>query len=435
MKIFSLLLALFLCAAAAKGQDQEADVSPWSFHGQATYQLQGHGAFTAPYSGTNSLLDRTENRGSFTATIFAGRALWEGGELYANPEIIAGSGVSQVRGLAGPPNGETYRVDSTRLKISLARAFMRQTFDFGGEARSVESDQNQIAGRKTSRRIAITAGKFSATDVFDANVYAHDARTQFNNWSLWANAAWDYPADTRGYTWGIAIEACRDAWAARLGSFLEPKVSNGLSLDHHILSARGDVLEIEHDHSLGGQPGAVRFLAFLNHARMGSYREARALDPDAPDVAETRREGRMKYGFGLNLEQAVTAEVGIFLRAGWNDGSTESWAFTEVERSLAGGVSSSGKGWKRPKDRLGLAIALNGVNRDHRDYLAAGGLGFMLGDGRLRYAAERAIDGYYSFAATSFASVSLEVERFNNPAFNRDRGPLTVYGGRLHLEF
>ena len=438
-----LLGAILLAGAAVRGQTAASGPPPageegsadWSFHGQLTYQLQGHGEFTAPYSGPNSLQDRTETRGSFTATLFLGRSLWKGGELYANPELIAGSGVSRVLGLAGPPNGETYRVDSTRLKLSLARLFVRQTFGLGGESRPVESDENQIAGRRPSRRVVVTAGKFSGTDVFDANTDSHDPRTQFNNWTLWANAAWDYPADTRGYTWGVAVEAYRDAWAARVGAFLEPKEANGLELDHDIRKAHGEALELEHDHTIGGRPGAVRLLAFLNQARMGSYREALALNPQAPDVAATRRPGRRKYGYGLNLEQALTSEIGVFLRAGWNDGRTESWAFTEVERTLAGGVSAGGSAWGRPKDRLGLAFSANGVNRDHRDYLAAGGLGFMLGDGRLRYAAERVLDGYYAFAPAPWATVSVEAQRYNNLAFNRDRGPVTVYGGRLHLEF
>jgi high affinity Mn2+ porin len=409
--------------------------SPWSFHGQLTYQLQGHGAFTAPYSGPNSFQNRRENRGSFTTTLYVGRRLWGGAELYVNPELIAGAGVSKVLGLAGPPNGETYRVDSSQLKLSLGRLFLRQTFGLGGEEIPVEDEENRIAGRVTSRRIVVTGGKFSGTDVFDANAFAHDPRTQFNNWSLWANATWDYPADTRGYTYGVAIEAYRDAWAARVGSFMEPKQANGILFDHDIRRAHGEVLELEHDHKIHGQSGAVRALAFLNHARMGSYRQAIALNPEDPDVIATRRPGRRKYGFGLNAEQAITPEVGVFLRAGWNDGKTESWAFTEVEQTVTVGVSSSGKRWGRKRDRLGLAFAVNGINRDHRDYLAAGGVGFMLGDGRLHYKAERIVDAYYSIGIGSVGSVSLEAQRFNNPAFNRDRGPVTVYGTRLHLEF
>jgi hypothetical protein len=433
LSCFALSLIPTLLAAQADGSPKAPE--PWSFHAQLTYQLQGHGAFNAPYEGQNSLLDRKETRGSITTTIYLGRRLWEGGEVYANLEMQAGSGVSQVLGLAGPPNGETYRVDSTQLKAGLARIFLRQTWNLGGSSEAVEDDQNQVAGTHDKRRVVLTAGKFSGTDVFDGNSYGHDARTQFNNWSLWANAAWDYPADTRGYTWGVVLEWYHDDWVARFGSLMEPKEANMMELDHDVQRAHGESLELEHNHELGGQKGAVRFLAYENHARMGVYRDAVAQDPAAPDVIATRAPGRVKYGFGLNAEQALTPDVGVFLRAGWNDGKTESWAFTEVERTLTLGISSSGRAWGREKDRFGLGLAFNGISRDHRDYLAAGGYGFMLGDGRLNYAPEQLIDAYYAIALGSFGSFSLEAQRFRNPAFNQDRGPATVCGIRLHLQF
>lgn len=409
--------------------------SPWSLHAQMTYQLQGHGSFDAPYEGENSFRDRKEVRGSFTATLFAGRRLWDGGEVFVNGEMLAGGGVSGVLGLAGPPNGETYRVDSTELKGNLARLFLRQTWNGDGATEAVESAQNQLAGRENRRRLVLTAGKFSGTDVFDANTWSHDPRTQFNNWSLWANAAWDYPADTRGYTWGFALEAYRDDWCARIGAFLEPKEANGILFDHDVAHAHGEALEIQHDHVISGWKGAVRVLAFLNEARMGSYREALAASSGGPDVTATRAEGRTKYGFGLNLEQAVSDDAGVFLRLGWNDGKTEAWAFTEVERTVSFGASSGGAAWRRPSDRLGAAFAWNGIGGDYRAYLAAGGYGFMLGDGRLNYSAEKVLDVFYSFAAVEAVHVSLEIQRYWDLAFNRDRGPVTVVGGRFHVEF
>jgi high affinity Mn2+ porin len=408
---------------------------PWSLHGQLTYQLQGHGPFHAPYEGDNSLENAREVRGSYTTTLYAGRRLWDGCEFYTNVEFQAGAGVSKVLGLSGPPNGETYRVDSTELKVGLARLFLRQTWDLGGSSERVEDGLNQVAGKQSRRRIVLTMGKISGTDVFDANSYSHDARTQFNNWSLWANAAWDYPADTRGYTWGLAVEWYLDDWAIRVGSLMEPKEANQMELDHHVARAHGEVVELEHDHEIGGLKGALRLLAFENHARMGNYRDAIQQDPSAPDVTATRAEGRTKHGFGLNAEQAITPEVGAFLRAGWNDGRTESWAFTEVERTLSFGLSTSGKSLGREKDRFGLGMAFNGINEDHRAYLAAGGYGFMLGDGQLNYAMERVMDAYYAIALGSYGSFSLEAQRFQNPAFNHDRGPVTVYGVRLHLQF
>ncbi len=432
------VLALLGSAAWLRAEDAPPpplDALEWSLHAQSTYQVQTHGTFDAPYEGPHSLENRSETRGSFTATLYVGRRLWAGGEAFVNVELIAGEGLSHVLGLAGPPNGETYRVDSPDLKANLARVFLRQTFDLGGAREGQEDDQNRLRGPVPAQRIVVTLGKVSGTDVFDDNSYAHDPRTQFNNWSLWANAAWDYPADTRGYTWGVAVEWISGPWAARLGAFLEPKEANGLEFDHDVAHAHGDVLEVAHRHAPGGRPGAVRVLAFRNLARMGVYREALAASPAAPDVVSTRAPGREKYGFGLNVEQEVVPRGGAVLRAGWNDGRTESWAFTEVERALALGVSLDGALWKRPGDALGIATAWNGVNADHRDYLAAGGLGFMLGDGALSAAAENVIDVYYRFAPATFFAISAEAQRFSNLAFNRDRGPVTVWGLRLHAGF
>src|SRR5450631_855008 len=256
----ALVAVLFSAPAPA----QPAPDRDWSLHGQLTYQLQGHGTFDSPYEGQNSFQNRQETRGSFTSTLFLGRRLWTGGEAYVNVELIAGQGLSGVLGLAAPPNGETYRVDSTQLKANLARLFLRQTFALGGEREPQGDEENQLQGSHTARRIVVTVGKISVTDVFDANSYAHDPRTQFNNWSLWANAAWDYPADTRGYTWGIALELYRDSWTVRIGSFLEPQVANGLEFDHDVAQAHGDVLEVEHRHALSDRPGAVRVLAYRN---------------------------------------------------------------------------------------------------------------------------------------------------------------------------
>jgi high affinity Mn2+ porin len=429
------LIAVLLAAGRLAADDDPGTPRDWSVHGQMTWQLQGHGGFEAPYGGANSFQDRKETRGSFTSTLFAGRRLWTGAEAFVNVEAIAGQGLSRVLGLAAPPNGETYRVDSTQLKANLARLLVRQTFALGDAKEAQEDDENQIQGPRPTRRLVVTAGKISGTDVFDGNTYAHDPRTQFNNWALWANGAWDYPADTRGYTWGAALELTLDAWTLRLGSFLEPREANGLEFDHDVSRAHGDVLEVEHRHALSSRPGAVRVLAFWNHAGMGVYRDALAVSASAPDVVATRAPGRSKHGFGLNVEQELAPGLGVFLRAGWNDGKTESWAFTEIERTLSFGSTLAGTAWKRPLDLFGLAVALNGINGNHRDYLAAGGLGFMLGDGALNAKAECVFDAFYRASLASFAAVTLEVEHYRNPGFNGDRGPVTVYGLRLHAGF
>jgi hypothetical protein len=432
-------MVVMLCAARrVSAQDPTTPPPPgraaWSVHAQLTYQLQAHGTFPAPYAGTNSFLNRDESRGSFTTTLYAGHRLWRGAEAYADIEAFAGSGLSKVLGLAGPPNGETYRVDSTQLKAGLARLLVRQTWDLEPPTVAVQEDANQLAGRVAPRRVVLTVGKVSGTDIFDGNTYSHDPRTQFNNWSLWADGAWDYPADTRGYTWGVATEWYHATWVLRAGTFLEPIAANELQLDHDVRHAHGSVVEVEHDHRWQERPGAVRVLLFDNRARMGVYRDALAANPSAPDVTSTRAPGRRKYGGGINAEQQLADGIGAFLRVGWNDGRTESWAFTEIERTASGGLSFGGGRWHRPNDSLGLAFAVNGLGRDHRDYFAAGGYGFMLGDGRLQYAAERLLDGYYSLALLKGVFVSVEAQRFASLAMNADRGPVTVYGVRLHVE-
>ncbi len=396
---------------------------------------QGHGAFPSPYAGTNSLESRKEIRTSFTTTLFLGRRLWAGGELYVDPEAAAGQGISQVEGLAGAPNGETYRVGSPDLKASLARIFLRQTWGLGGGTEAVAPDANQLGGTRRTRRLVLTLGRFSAGDVFDQNAYSHDPRSQFLNWALMDTATWDYPADTRGYTWGAALEAYWDAWALRAGSFLEPKEANGLLFDHHVARAHGDVVEVEHAHAWAGLAGRIRLMGYANHARMGDYRESLALSPAAPDVTATRREGRLKYGWGLSAEQALTADLGAFLRAGWNDGRTETWAYTEVDRTVAAGLSLAGPSWGRPADRLGLAALVNALSPDHRAYLAAGGYGFIVGDGRLNPGQERIVEAYYALAAAPGLTVSLDAQRVENPAYNRDRGPVSIFALRVHGQF
>lgn len=409
--------------------------NPWSLHWQLTYNLQGCGTFPSPYEGANSFRSRRETRYSLTSTVFVGRRLWNGAEGYVDMEATAGGGLSGVVGLLSPPNGETYRVSAEAFRGYLARCYVRQTWNLGGTRQEAADSENQIAGFRPSKRLVLAAGKLSATDFFDKNAWAGDPRTQFNTWSLWANAAWDYPADTRGYTWGLILELAWDQWALRGGSFMEPALANGMSFDHRVSLAHGSALELEHRHLVAGRPGALRVLAYQNRADMGSYREALRMNPASPDIKATRQPGRTKWGVGFNLEQALTNHAGLFLRAGWNDGKTETWAFTEVDRTLSVGVSGDGTVWGRPDDSAGMGLAINGLSRDHRAYLAAGGLGFELGDGRLAYSQECLADAYYSWSLFKHAFVTVEIQRFLNPGANTARGPVTVCGLRLHVQF
>jgi hypothetical protein len=426
-------LLFALCCALPGLMAQDA--TPWQLHGQATTVTQTHGDFASPYQGPNSLRPGTEWATSFTSTLMTGWRPWQGTEFYLDAEGAAGKGVSSVLGMAGAPNGETYRVGNPEFRGAIARVFLRQTWDLGGEAQKVEDDPHQLGGSRSSRRLVVHAGKFSVMDVFDNNAYAHDPRTQFLNWTLMGHGAWDYPADTRGYTWGGAAELYWDAWVARFGRFAEPLEANQLEMDHGFARAHGDVVELEHDHTLGGLAGAIRLMGYRNTARMGDYQESLQQAPAAPDITSTRAYGRVKRGWGLNAEQALTADLGAFARWSWSDGHTESWAFTEVDRNLAVGLSLKGGAWTRPQDCLGTAFVQNGLSSDHRDYLAAGGLGFLLGDGRLNYAPERIAEAYYALALGKAFTASLDLQRCWNPGYNADRGPVTLAALRLHFAF
>jgi hypothetical protein len=425
------LLLLFCLIPGLAAQEAPT----WQLHGQATTVTQTHGTFTSPYEGPNSLLDQRETATSFTTTLMAGFRLWQGAELYLDGEGAAGKGVSSVLGMAGAPNGETYRVGDPAFHASVVRAFLRQTWDLGGTAQKVEDDAHQLGGRHASRRIVIHIGKLSVMDLFDNNTYAHDPRTQFLSWTLMGHGAWDYPADTRGYTWGLATELYWDAWAARYGRFAEPLEANQMAMDHSFAKAYGDSLEVEHDHALGERPGAIRVMLYRNTARMGDYQAALALAPVAPEVTTTRAYGRTKHGWGINAEQALTQDLGAFARWSWDDGKTETWAFTEVDRSLTAGLSLKGTAWGRTQDRLGLACIQNGLAPDHIDYLVAGGLGFLIGDGRLNYAPERILEATYALASGRFFFVSLDFQRCWNPAYNADRGPVSLFALRCHGQF
>ncbi|SNT11146.1 Carbohydrate-selective porin OprB [Noviherbaspirillum humi] len=427
-----LLAGLPLCALAA-----DADQENFQAHFQATYIWQAKPSFPAAYSGPKSLRSDRETSYSFSATAALGWRPWRNTELYFNPEVVQGVPLSGLSGLGGMSNGEQQKTSGPNPTFYRARLFLRQHWDLGGESEAVESDVNQLAGLVSRRRLTLTAGNFAVIDVFDNNVYAHDPRTQFLNWSLMANGAYDYAADARGFSWGAALEYFHDDWAFRAGRFMQPAESNGLPLDKRIFAHYGDQVEVEHGHRIGGQPGTVRLLAFRNRANMGGFRDAldaAALAGGAPDVADVRRE-RSKVGYGINAEQSLSPDVGMFARASWNDGKSETYAFTEIERSVSAGMVVKGASWRRPDDAVGIAFARNGLSRVHRDYLAAGGSGAFIGDGRLNYRPETIFEGYYSFAAARRVRLTLDFQRILNPAYNADRGPVSIASLRLHAEY
>ena len=415
----------------------EAESERWNLFYQATSIGQYHGRFHAPYAGTNSLQSNPERDVSLTTTIFLGVRLEQNTYFYFNPEIAGGRGLSGVTGIANYPNGEMPRVTTATPKPYIARIYISHDFGFGTEKESVSSEENQLAGRRPMIRYTITAGKFTVTDFFDNNTYTHDPRKQFMGWGIMYNSAWDYPADTRGYTFGWIHEFHARRWSVRYGSAAEPKTANGLRFDRRVLRDRGDLFEGEFRWKAVEHPGTVRLLGFLHHSQAGTYADAIRLSErtgGAPDVTATRRVGTLKYGTGINLEQEIAKDIGVFGRLGWNDGKTEAWAFTPIDRLASAGVSITGARWKRPVDTVASALTVSGISGVHAVYLARGGLDFNVGDGRLRYGPEYVSESYYSARLFPGFFATFGLQHVSNPAFNRDRGPVWIPTIRLHLE-
>jgi high affinity Mn2+ porin len=429
--------------AHAQASDGEAGTTPadapeaWNAHFQSTYIWQRKDAFDAPYSGPNSLSPDREKSYSFTATAAFGWRPWSGAELYFDPEVAQGVPLSRLTGLGGMSNGEMARTSGASPTFYRARLFLRQVWSFGGGSTAVESDLNQLAGAVDKRRLTLTAGNLAVSDLFDANAGSHDARTQFINWSIMSYGAYDFAADARGYTWGAALEYVDGDWAVRGGRFAQPRDSNGLTLDPKITRRFGDQVEVDHAHQFGDLAGKVRVLAFRNVANMGAYDDAIARAAGAgtaPSVADVRTR-HQKIGYGVSLEQALAENVSIFARASWADGKTETYAFAEIDRSLSGGLLLQGARWARPLDTAGVALARNGLSSAHQAYLAAGGLGFFIGDGRLDYRPEDIVEAFYNVAIDKHAHIGFDLQRIANPGYNRDRGPVMLGAVRLHADF
>jgi high affinity Mn2+ porin len=432
-----LAAAIFIANVAYSDEEPTTqDSSDWTNHFQATTVTQARGRITSPYAAENSLAAGYENRTSLTATLFTGHKLWSGAYAIVNPEESAGSGLSGTHGIAGFPNGEIYRVDDPNPRINLARAFIQQDISLGGPTEKIEDDLNQFSATKAIDRVTIVAGEFSLNDYFDDNSYSHDPRTQFLNWALMDNGAWDYASDTHGYTWGLYLELHLTQWSVRFAAVQEPTVANQLDLDPHILKANSENAEVEYRYTIQEKPGKARFLFFTNHADMGNYQDSLNLAAQThslPDITQTRNYST-KWGMGLNFEQEVTSELGLFSRLSWNNGTTESWAFSEIDDAFSLGASLKGTPWHRPDDVTGLALVVNGLSHDHLTYLTAGGQGFMLGDGGLNYSPEEILEFYYLYKLSKPVGISPDFQYVRNPAYNADRGPAAVFALRLHYQ-
>ncbi len=390
------MLALFLLAAAEE---------PFALHFQATVATQAHPSFAAAYSGTNSLSPEAEAATSVVMDLSAELHLSQT-TLIFQPELAGGRGLSTTLGVAAFPSGEVYRVGNPEPTIVVARALLRQVIG----------------------PVTVNAGKFSVTDLFDSVPLSNDPHIRFMSWGLWASAAYDYPADTRGYTWGVAADLSMGWWSARAGAFLEPRVANGMRMEWDVTRARGLAAEFEGRWT----GGAARALVFFNTADMGSYSQASAA---GVDVADTRAPGRTKGGVAASANHDFGGGLGAFARASWDDGANETWAFTEIDRSLAFGAVQSGSPWGRPADEAGAALVVSGLSAQHRQYLAGGGYGFLIGDGALNYGAEILGEIYYRLSLGPQVSLGVNYQPILHPAFNQDRGPVHVFTGRAHVSF
>jgi len=409
----------------------------WSLHGQATFVDQYHPAFKSPYLGANSLDPGSRGDETFDLTLFAGARLWEGGEVFANPEIDQGFGLSNTLGIAGYTSGEAYKVGEATPYFRLQRLFLRQTFDLGGAMQPVEDGPNQFGGSRSADTLVLTAGKISPTDIFDTNAYAHDPRADFLNWSLIDAGAFDYAADAWGYSYGLAAEWTQDWWTLRTGLFNLSRVPNTTQLERDFRQFEL-VTELEMRHTLLGLPGKVKLLGFVNRGSFGGYLDAVRLAEAghaAPDTASVRRY-TSRPGFSVNVEQQLGDDLGGFARVSVNDGSKEADEFTEINRSLALGLSLKGAAWGRPDDVWAVGAVVNVLSHSARAYFAAGGTGILIGDGRLpRYGTENIAETYYNLALRDGVAAGLDYQLVIDPAYNRDRGPVSVLALRLHGQF
>jgi high affinity Mn2+ porin len=402
-------------------------------HGQATLVWQYHPAFSAPYTGANSLSPKAESKETADVTAYLGIRPWSGGELWVDPEVDQGFGLSDTLGVAGFPSGEAYKVGRSSPYVRLQRAFFRQRFALDGAQQRIAADVNQFAGATSADNVVVTVGKFAVTDVFDLNAYAHDPRGDFLNWSVIDSGAFDYAADAWGYSAGAAIEWTQGWWTARTGLFNLSVVPNATTLGADFRQFEL-VEELEARTAWGSRSGKIRLLGFLNRGRMGRYSDAiAAAQGGVPDTANVRRY-RSQSGVAFNVEQELTNSLGAFARASINSGVYEAYEFTEINRSLALGISLKGDAWSRPNDTIGISGVVNGASNAARRYFGAGGLGILIGDGGLNYGAEQIVESYYRFSLSDFASLSADYQYISNPAYNRDRGPVSVIALRLHLQ-
>lgn len=450
-RVFWVVLWLNVLVSAQGGDDQVSRVDPvttffphsqtsrWWISGQDNIIFQAHPSFHSPYSGPNSLRSSSENATSNVATLYTGLQVTRGTEIMVDVEQVSGGGLSDALGLAGFVNVDVVRNPELGTKPYLARAMFRQIIGLSSEIVEAERGPFGLATRLPVRRIELRGGKFGMADFFDLNEVGSDSHLQFMNWTVDNNGAYDYAADTRGYTVGVIAEYHDRNWSFRFGEALMPTVANGIDLEFNLRKARAENFEFEfHTKAATGQ-SHVRLLSYVNHANMGLYRTAirNYLEGKTPQPEITAHPFRttIKYGFDVNVVQEMPQNLRAFGRFGWNEGQHESFAYTEVDQTVEAGADLGGTRWHRSTDKVGLAVVSNAIKADHLHYLALGGLGFLLGDGRLNYGRENIIEAYYNAHLWRGLFGGFDLQHVNNPGYNRDRGPVLVPGVRVHLEF
>jgi high affinity Mn2+ porin len=415
----------------------------FAVHGQATFTDQGYPSFRSPSEGTNSLSGGGQNRETFDLTLSTGVKLWQGAEFWANPEIDQGFGFNNTHGVAGFPSAESYKLGSTYPYARLQRAFLRQTINLGGDTEQVDDDFYQFKGTRSTDRVVFTVGRFAIVDIFDTNKYANNPKSDFLNWAMINAGTFDYAGDGWGYTYGAAAEWYTGRWTLRAGIFdLSDTPAGGNSPTGYALDPTFQqfelVGEVEERHELWGQPGKIKITGYLERGSMGDYSDAVALAQATGQPADITavRSYTSRPGVGMNIEQQVNDNFGVFFRAGWADGHKEAWDFTDVDRTVQGGVSINGKSWGRPDDTIGIAGIINGISNDHIAFLNAGGIGILIGDGQLtNYGTEKILEAYYSYAMTPSTRFTLDYQLVGNPGYNADRGPANIFAARAHWQF
>jgi high affinity Mn2+ porin len=407
--------------------------------GQANFIGQAHPPFRALYSGPNSLDPSDEQKVSTLATLYTGARVARGTSLLFDLESAGGRGIGHALGLAGYTNLDVVRSPTLGAKPYIARMMLHHVVALSSETEPADRNPLCLWDKVAVRRLELRAGKFSLADFFDVNPAGSDSHTQFMNWTVDNNGAYDYAADTRGYTYSILAEYWDRGRVLRFAEALMPKVANGLALDFNVARARAENLEFQLNRSLiPNRQGAWRFLTYVNHANMGKYRDAihafLTAGGPRPNVAATARQGRIKYGFGVNVYQELAGQARLFGRFGWNEGHNESFAYTEVNQTIAFGGDVRGQSWGRGNDKLGVAFVWNAISGDHRSYLALGGLGFLLGDGALHYGWERILEAYYTMPVGWGLSIAPGIQYIVNPGYNQDRGPVITATVRLHYD-